>query len=94
MPIRPPQEDIDRHVQMTAGTAHVPHSSLITAAPFWYVYREGGDPPRIKHESKAGAVMEAERLANACPGVEFHVLKCINSVKSNHLLWVERNLQA
>jgi len=90
MPIRPPQEDIDRHVQMTTGTAHVPHSPLPADAPFWYVYREGGDAPQYRHGTKAEAVNEADRLAVLCPGMEFHVLKCVASVKASRVHWVER----
>ena len=62
------------------------------AAPFWYVYREGGDAPQCKHPSKTSAVTEADRLALAFPSAVFHVLKCVASVSATRVHWVDRDL--
>lgn len=42
--------------------------------PFYLVWREGGNAPRVKHETVTQAENEAERLARQNPGVEFYVL--------------------
>lgn len=45
---------------------------------FWIVWRQNGSTPTYRHESKATAEMEAERLARCHPGEVFFVLKTIS----------------
>ena len=44
---------------------------------FFLVWRDGGYPPRFRHETKAKAVAEAERLAREKPGETFYVLQAL-----------------
>lgn len=43
-------------------------------SPYWLVWAEDGDAPRVKHRSQMAAEKEAERLANLHPGSSFCVL--------------------
>lgn len=52
-----------------------PVAKIDPLAPFWLVWRPHGTHPSFKHPTETSAVREAERLAKANPGTEFHVLK-------------------
>ena len=42
---------------------------------FWIVWSPGGErPPKFRHDDKALAIQEAERLATAHPGQRFYVM--------------------
>lgn len=42
---------------------------------FWIVWKEGGGPSYVKHDSRRSALNEAERLAVKHPGGRFYVLE-------------------
>ncbi|OMQ42040.1 hypothetical protein [Ensifer sp. 1H6] len=52
-------------------------------AKFWMVYGLGQGAPRYEHLSKAGAQIEAARLAKANPGVTFVVLAAVDAVTAS-----------
>ena len=62
--------------------------------PFWYVSGEGLSAPITKHPCATFACTEAERLAKLKPGVQFHVLKCVASVKASDIRWINRTPHA
>jgi len=43
---------------------------------FWVVWREGGQSPKVQHESKTAAVCEAMRLSEK-EGCDFYVLESV-----------------
>ncbi len=45
--------------------------------PYYYVYRIGGEIPKVKHATQGEAQKEAERLAAQHPGRAFEILQCI-----------------
>ena len=50
---------------------------------FWLVYKASGKRrvPRFRHRTEASANTEAARLAIACPGAKFLVMRCTHSFK-------------
>jgi hypothetical protein len=56
---------------------------------FYVVWQPGGGNPRMRHDSRAVATQEAERLAAANPGREFFVLEAI-SVSQSKTVTTER----
>lgn len=60
-----------------------------TDVPFYLVWNEDGDAPRVKHDSEAKAEKEASRLASAFPGKSFTVLAPITRI-TNRAVEVER----
>ena len=52
-------------------------------APFWLVWRDGGDLPTVRHNSVDKAETEAKRLAMASPGETFWVLPAAISVRTD-----------
>ena len=50
-------------------------SKKATRVRFWLVWNENGRQPTYKHDSKASAEAEAERLAEGNPDTAFFVLK-------------------
>lgn len=45
---------------------------------FYVVWQPKGGNPRVRHDCKHNATLEAERLAQANPGREFYVLEAIS----------------
>lgn len=45
--------------------------------PYYYVYKIGGEIPKVKHATQGEAQEEAERLAAQHPGRVFEILQCI-----------------
>lgn len=45
--------------------------------PYYYVYKIGGEIPKVKHATQGEAQKEAERLAAQHPGRVFEILQCI-----------------
>lgn len=58
-------------------------------SPFWMVWNERGDAPRVKHPNKASAQREAERLARLNRGSAFIVLESVQACISNDVLVVD-----
>lgn len=52
---------------------------------FWMVLGEG--VPKFRHESKAAACAEAERLARTVTNCEFFVMEAIASVQKKDVYW-------
>ncbi len=50
---------------------------------FYLVWREGGYPPTVKHETWRSAQEEAQRLARKHPGVAFHVLRQVETWRAD-----------
>lgn len=48
---------------------------------FWLVWNPAGSNPGYRHESRSGALAEAERLASMNPGSEFYVLCAVTRSK-------------
>lgn len=46
--------------------------------PFFMVWNEGGNAPRVKHDNLAKAEREAERLAKLYPAQSFIVLAAVS----------------
>jgi len=59
--------------------------SVLYAPPYWLVWCEDGDAPRVKHPSVDAASREAERLARAYPGKSFCVLAPVARVTRTDL---------
>ena len=59
--------------------------------PYYYVYRRGHGPPRIKHDTLESARIEAERLAGSHPGEAFEILKCVAVSSSSKIstFWMD-----
>lgn len=45
--------------------------------PYYYVYKIGGEIPKVQHATQGEAQKEAERLAAQHPGRVFEILQCI-----------------
>jgi hypothetical protein len=45
---------------------------------FWWVWREHGGIPTVRHASRGQAEHEAQRLARQCPGESFFILEAIS----------------
>lgn len=52
---------------------------------FWMVWNPEGNAPTMPHDSEAGAIREAERLARAHMGQRFYVLHGDSYVERNDL---------
>ena len=51
--------------------------------PHYYILRTSlNQAPKVKHRSRASAVIEAERLARQHPGEPFEILKCVALVQT------------
>lgn len=61
--------------------------------PFWMVWNEESRGPTFKHPDEAAARAEAERLARAVPGREFHVLMSIAKVCKTDVIWHDADLE-
>lgn len=61
---------------------------------FWMVWNEGNRGPVFKHSTEKSARNEAERLALQNRGQTFHVLKVIDSCRSNDVVWASSRLDA
>lgn len=59
--------------------------------PYYYVYRRGHGPPRVKHDTLESARSEAERLASSHPGEAFEILKCVavSSASKISTFWMD-----
>ena len=59
--------------------------------PYYYVYRRGHGPPRVKHDTLESARSEAERLASSHPGEALEILKCVavSSASEISTFWIE-----
>lgn len=57
--------------------------------PFWMVWNERGDAPRVKHPNKESAHREAERLARLNRGSTFIVLESVEALVSNDVMVVD-----
>lgn len=53
---------------------------------FWMVWSPAGRTPTVQHLSEASAKNEANRLARANPGSEFHVLQSVGTAELPPLL--------
>lgn len=60
-------------------------------SPYFYVYRPGTAGPKVKHDTVAQAVAEAERLAAKHPGLTFEILQilAITSTPKVHTFWID-----
>ncbi len=58
---------------------------------FWMVWKENGNTPVVKHKTEESAYKESERLARSNPGQVFHVLKSIDSCRTNDVVWSRRD---
>ena len=59
---------------------------------FWVIWKDGGGVPTFRHVKQDSVRAEAERLARQFPGQIFHVLECIDSCRTNDVIWEsERN---
>lgn len=54
---------------------------------FWLIWNERGSTPTVRHETKASARAEAERLARMNPGQSFHVLELVGTCKRVDVEW-------
>lgn len=50
---------------------------------FWVVWQPDSGNPRYRHETRDGAIKEAERLAANSQGIEFFVLQAVSVSVSN-----------
>ena len=59
--------------------------------PYYYVYRRGHGPPKIKHDTLESARSEAERLASSHPGEALEILKCVavSSASEISTFWMD-----
>ena len=59
--------------------------------PYYYVYRRGHGPPRVKHDTLESARSEAERLASSHPGEALEILKCVavSSASEISTFWMD-----
>ena len=58
--------------------------------PFWMIWNEGGNAPRVKHRSEQEARLEAERLARCNSGQVFHVLVVVDSCRKSDVEWLRK----
>lgn len=63
--------------------------SNLNNSPFWMVWNERGDAPRVRHTSKESAHREAERLARLNRGSAFIVLESVEALVSNDVMVVD-----
>lgn len=56
---------------------------------FWMVYGMGQRQPTIRHKSLVSARAEAERLARACPGIDFFVLEAVGAARKVDVEYVD-----
>lgn len=54
---------------------------------FWMVWNPDGYAPRVKHQTKAAAAREAERLARTNREHSFIVLEAVASVRVREVDW-------
>jgi hypothetical protein len=54
---------------------------------FWFVWNPEGRNPTVKHQTKASAIHEAERLARSNRHHTFIVLEAIGAVRVRELEW-------
>lgn len=52
---------------------------MIEMSPYWMVH--GGGPTNYRHDTRASAVEEAERLARSNPGRVFVVLEAVEAIR-------------
>lgn len=64
-------------------------NSTLNNSPFWMVWNERGDAPRVKHTTKESAQREATRLARLHRGHSFIVLESVQACISNDVLVVD-----
>lgn len=50
--------------------------------PYYYIHRDGGFPPSVKHSSLDLAHKESIRLSNQHPGEAFEILVCIGITRT------------
>jgi len=55
-------------------------------AAFWLVWNPGGRSPYFKHDTEAGAITEAERLARTNPGETFVVVEAVTARRVDSML--------
>ncbi len=55
---------------------------------FWLIWNERGHAPTVRHETKAGAKAEAERLARMNPGQQFHVMELVGTCRRVDVEWI------
>lgn len=48
----------------------------------YMVWRDGGDMPKVTHDTLESAQAEAHRLSEKHPGVEFHIIASVDVVKA------------
>ena len=62
-----------------------------TMKPYYYVYRVGGNHPKIKHYNLQSAEKESIRLAGEHPGESFEILMCIATTMTTtpHTFWMD-----
>jgi hypothetical protein len=58
---------------------------------FWLVWNEQGHIPTHKHPTEDSARTEAERLARANPGQQFHVLQLLGSCTFTGVDWSDQD---
>ena len=58
---------------------------------YYYVLREGGTSPQVRHQTIISARIEAERLASAHEGEVFSILMCVgfSQVSKARTFWVD-----
>jgi len=59
--------------------------------PYYYVYKYGGNAPRVRHSTLHAATQEAERLAKEDPGSYFEILQCLGFSRTSEAstFWVD-----
>ena len=48
---------------------------------YYYIYRIGGDAPKIKHNTLEEAELESLRLAEKHPNASFEILQCLGTTR-------------
>lgn len=59
---------------------------------FYVIWRDGGGPPTVKHQSVKSAKQQAERLARGHPGEKFHVLELVDTCEKTDVQWATGRL--